>query len=77
MPDEFVRWSLCIFQHLFGMGTNIADPQLVQEILSVRSDDYEKIEANNALKKLEAINLIAKLSFGLEGIIQKRSQRML
>ncbi|XP_057870466.2 cytochrome P450 734A1-like [Cryptomeria japonica] len=58
MPDEFVRWSLCIFQHLFGMGTNIADPQLVQEILSVRSDDYEKIEANNALKKLEGEELL-------------------
>ncbi|GLJ45078.1 hypothetical protein SUGI_0948950 [Cryptomeria japonica] len=50
--------------------TNIADPQLVQEIFSVRSDDYEKIEANNARKKLEAINLIAKLSFGFEEIIQ-------
>ncbi|GLJ45080.1 hypothetical protein SUGI_0949020 [Cryptomeria japonica] len=40
------------------MGTNIADPQLVQEILSVRSDDYEKIEANNALKKLEGEELL-------------------
>ncbi|GLJ45083.1 hypothetical protein SUGI_0949100 [Cryptomeria japonica] len=39
-------------------GTNIADPQLVQEIFSLRSDDYEKIEANNALKKLESEELL-------------------
>ncbi|XP_057866833.2 cytochrome P450 734A1 [Cryptomeria japonica] len=37
---------------------NIADPQLVQEIFSVRSDDYEKIEANTALKKLEGEGLL-------------------
>jgi PHYB activation tagged suppressor 1 len=37
---------------------NIADPQLVQEIFSARSDDYEKIEANTALKKLEGEGLL-------------------
>ncbi|GLJ30508.1 hypothetical protein SUGI_0603910 [Cryptomeria japonica] len=52
MGSTFLLWFAPV------AGTNIADPQLVQEILSLRSDDYEKIEANNALKKLEGEELL-------------------
>ncbi|KAH9290148.1 hypothetical protein KI387_034265, partial [Taxus chinensis] len=37
---------------------NVADPQLVQEIFSVKFADYEKLDANTAVKKLEGEGLL-------------------